>query len=71
MWHRVPIPSVEDMHRKLVNVGQKPTSEDPLKIQQAAGNKPKVQKKRASKRTGKATNVHMAHLLQDFSHIRR
>ncbi|KIE03600.1 Transcription initiation factor TFIIE, beta subunit, partial [Metarhizium majus ARSEF 297] len=71
MWHRVPIPSVDDMHRKLVNVGQKPTSEDPLKIQQAAGNKPKVQKKRASKRTGKATNVHMAHLLQDFSHIRR
>lgn len=70
MWHRVPIPSVEDMHRKLVNVGQKPTSEDPLKIQQAA-NKPKIQKKRASKRTGKATNVHMAHLLQDFSHIRR
>ncbi|KAG5927167.1 hypothetical protein E4U53_002910 [Claviceps sorghi] len=70
MWHRVPIPSVEDMHRKLVNVGQKPTSEDPLKIQQAA-NKPKPQKKRASKRGGKATNVHMAHLLQDFSHIRR
>ncbi|KAG6223758.1 hypothetical protein E4U34_000707 [Claviceps purpurea] len=70
MWHRVPIPSVEDMHRKLVNVGQKPTSEDPLKIQQAS-NKPKVQKKRASKRGGKATNVHMAHLLQDFSHIRR
>ncbi|QPG94441.1 hypothetical protein C2857_006062 [Epichloe festucae Fl1] len=70
MWHRVPIPSVEDMHRKLVNVGQKPTSEDPLKIQQAA-NKPKTQKKRASKRGGKATNVHMAHLLQDFSHIRR
>ncbi|KAG5984018.1 hypothetical protein E4U55_006383 [Claviceps digitariae] len=70
MWHRVPIPSIEDMHRKLVNVGQKPTSEDPLKIQQAA-NKPKVQKKRASKRGGKATNVHMAHLLQDFSHIRR
>ncbi|KAG6001303.1 hypothetical protein E4U21_004517 [Claviceps maximensis] len=69
MWHRVPIPSIEDMHRKLVNVGQKPTSEDPLKIQQA--NKPKAQKKRASKRGGKATNVHMAHLLQDFSHIRR
>ncbi|KAG5994655.1 hypothetical protein E4U54_003040 [Claviceps lovelessii] len=70
MWHRVPIPSIEDMHRKLVNVGQKPTSEDPLKIQQAT-NKPKTQKKRASKRGGKATNVHMAHLLQDFSHIRR
>ncbi|GAO14580.1 uncharacterized protein UV8b_05357 [Ustilaginoidea virens] len=70
MWHRVPIPSVDDMHRKLVNVGQKPTSEDPLKIQQASS-KPKVQKKRTSKRAGKATNVHMAHLMQDYSNLRR
>ncbi|GJN72027.1 transcription factor TFIIE beta subunit, DNA-binding domain-containingprotein [Purpureocillium lilacinum] len=72
MWHRVPLPSLDDMHRKLVNVGQKPTSEDPRKAAQAAGaGKPKTQKKRAGKRMGKATNVHMAHLMQDYSHIRR
>lgn len=71
LWHRVPIPSIEDMHRKLINVGQKPTSEDPRKLLANAGNKPKVQKKRAGKKSGKATNVHMAHLMQDYSHIRR
>ncbi|KZZ96804.1 Transcription initiation factor TFIIE, beta subunit [Moelleriella libera RCEF 2490] len=70
MWGRVPLPSIDDMHRKLVNVGQKPTSEDPLKIQQAAA-KPKIQKKRARKGVGKATNVHMAHLMQDYSNLRR
>lgn len=71
MWQRVALPSLDDMHRKLVAVGQKPTSEDPLKIAQAAGSKPKAQKKRAGKRIGKATNVHMAHLMQDYSNLRR
>lgn len=71
MWRRVQIPSIDDMHRKLVSVGQKPTSEDPLKVAAAAGNKPKQQKKRASKRGGKMTNTHMDHLLQDFSNLRR
>ncbi|KAJ2958996.1 hypothetical protein NQ176_g11147 [Zarea fungicola] len=70
MWRRVQIPSVDDMHRKLLNVNLKPTSEDPLKIAQAA-NKPKQQKKRVSKRGGKVTNVHMQHLMQDFSDRRR
>ena len=70
MWHRVPLPSLDDMHRKLVSVGQKPTSEDPLKITQQGG-KPQKQKKRAGKRIGKATNVHMAHLMQDYSGMRR
>ena len=71
MWHRVPLPSLDDMHRKLVNVGQKPTSEDPRKTAQGLGGKPKTQKKRAGKRVGKATNVHMAHLMQDYSNLRR
>ncbi|KAF4974345.1 hypothetical protein FZEAL_8743 [Fusarium zealandicum] len=70
MWHRVPLPGLEDMHRKLVSVGQKPTSEDPLKTQGQAV-KPKTQKRRAGKRGGKATNVHMAHLMQDYSGMRR
>lgn len=71
MWRRVQIPSVDDMHRKLSSVQLKPTSEDPRKIAAAAGNKPKVQKKRASKRGGKQTNIHMTHLLQDYSNLRR
>lgn len=71
MWQRVPIPSLEDMHRKLVAVGQKPTSEDPHKNAQGGPAKPKQQKKRAGKRIGKATNVHMAHLMQDYSNLRR
>lgn len=71
MWQRVPIPSLDDMHRKLVAVGQKPTSEDPRKAVQNGPAKPKQQKKRAGKRIGKATNVHMAHLMQDYSNLRR
>ena len=72
MWARVPLPSLDDMHRKLVSVGQKPTSEDPRKANAAnAANKPKQQKKRAGNRVGKATNVHMAHLMQDYSGMRR
>ncbi|RDA93918.1 hypothetical protein CP533_4503 [Ophiocordyceps camponoti-saundersi (nom. inval.)] len=70
-WHAVPLPSLEDMHRKLVSVGQKPTSEDPRKLAQALGSKPKTQKKKAGKKVGKATNVHMAHLMQDYSNMRR
>ncbi|KAJ4158579.1 uncharacterized protein LMH87_009098 [Akanthomyces muscarius] len=71
MWRRVQIPSIDDMHRKLSSVQLKPTSEDPRKAAAAAGNKPKVQKKRASKRGGKQTNIHMTHLLQDYSNLRR
>lgn len=71
MWARVPLPSIDDMHRKLVSVGQKPTSEDPRKAVQSGPAKPKQQKKRAGKRVGKATNVHMAHLMQDYSNLRR
>jgi transcription initiation factor TFIIE subunit beta len=71
MWHRVPLPSLDDMHRKLVSVGQKPTSDDPLKAKEGGPAKPKAQKKRAGKRAGKATNVHMAHLMQDYSSLRR
>ncbi|KJZ78487.1 hypothetical protein HIM_01878 [Hirsutella minnesotensis 3608] len=70
MWHRVPLPSLDDMHRKLVSVGQKPTSEDPRKAMQGVA-KPKAQKKKAGKKVGKATNVHMAHLMQDYSNLRR
>ncbi|KOS17390.1 Transcription initiation factor IIE subunit beta [Escovopsis weberi] len=71
MWRRVQLPGIDDMHRKLVSVGQKPTSEDPLKTVSSAAGKPKAQKKRAGKRLGKATNTHMTHLLNDYSSMRR
>ncbi|KAK1251928.1 hypothetical protein MKX07_007407 [Trichoderma sp. CBMAI-0711] len=70
MWRRVQLPSLDDMHRKLVSVGQKPTSDDPRKAVAAVA-KPKQQKKRAGKRIGKATNTHMTHLLNDYSGMRR
>lgn len=70
MWHRVPIPSLDDMHRKLTGAGLKPTSDDPHKANMGQANK-KQQKKRAGKRIGKATNVHMQHLMQDYSGMRR
>ena len=71
MWSRVQLPELDDMHRKLVGVGQKPASDDPLSRAANGPAKSKQPKKRAGKRTGKATNVHMAHLMQDYSNMRR
>ena len=71
MWHRVPIPSLDDMHRKLTGAGLKPTSEDPHKANLGLPAKQKQQKKRSGKRLGKATNVHMQHLMNDYSNLRR
>ncbi|KAJ9151152.1 Transcription initiation factor IIE subunit beta [Pleurostoma richardsiae] len=66
MWHKVEVPSVDDIVRRLTQVGQKPTSEDPrLKISNAP--KVKKEKKRAVRRSGKTTNTHMEHLLKDFA----
>ncbi|KFH46350.1 Transcription initiation factor IIE subunit beta-like protein [Hapsidospora chrysogenum ATCC 11550] len=70
MWARVQLPSVDDMHRKLVSVGQKPTSEDPRKAVQTGPAK-KQQKRRAGKRSGKSTNEHMSHLLLNYSDMRK
>jgi len=70
MWHRVEVPGPDDIVRRLVAVGQKPTSEDP-RTKLAAAPKEKKQKKRVQRRTGKATNTHMEHLLKDYSHLKR
>lgn len=70
MWGRVQLPDLDDMHRKLVAVGQKPASDDPRKAVAGGPAKPK-QKKKAGKRITKATNVHMNHLLKDYSDKRR
>ncbi|KAJ9151015.1 Transcription initiation factor IIE subunit beta [Coniochaeta hoffmannii] len=70
MWHKVDIPSLDNIHQRLIQVGQKPTSEDPI-LKAMQNNKVDKKKKRANRRTGKTTNSHMQDLLKDFSHSRR
>ncbi|KAI0391096.1 hypothetical protein F5Y17DRAFT_442001 [Xylariaceae sp. FL0594] len=69
MWHKVELPSQDDMVRKLVAIGQKPTSEAPQTIIKPAT---KAAKKRKSTRPSKhQTNAHLAHLLKDYSHLKK
>lgn len=70
MFRHTELPSVDDLVRKLQEAGQKPASEDPSKRIKAAP-KTKEKKKRVSRRGGKTTNTHMAHLLKDFSYLKR
>ncbi|KAI0594693.1 hypothetical protein F4775DRAFT_595964 [Biscogniauxia sp. FL1348] len=70
MWHKVELPSVDDIVRKLQAVGQKPASEDPrLKKIDAPKTGPK--KRKAARPPKNQSNAHMAHLLKDFSHLKR
>ncbi|EOO01800.1 putative transcription initiation factor iie subunit beta protein [Phaeoacremonium minimum UCRPA7] len=66
MWHKVEVPSLDDIVRRLSQVGQKPTSEDP-RLKKIAAPKVEKKKKRAVRRSGKTTNTHMEHLLKDFA----
>ncbi|KAI0400285.1 hypothetical protein F4802DRAFT_610245 [Xylaria palmicola] len=69
MWHRIELPSADDMVRKLLALGQKPASEAP---QTNAKAPTKAAKKRKSARPPKhQSNAHMAHLLKDYSHMKR
>jgi transcription initiation factor TFIIE subunit beta len=70
MWHRVDVPGLDNIHQRLIQVGQKPTSEDPI-LKAMANNKVDKKKKRANRRGGKTTNSHMQDLLKDYSHMRR
>ena len=69
MWARVEVPSTDNIVARLVAAQQKPASEDPrIKAAQA----PKEnKKKKPQRRSGKSTNVHMEHLLKDYSHMKR
>ncbi|KAK4219960.1 transcription initiation factor IIE subunit beta [Rhypophila decipiens] len=70
MWSKVEVPSVENIVQRLIAAQQKPTSEDPrIKMMQAP--KQEKKKKRAQRSTTKSTNSHMAHLLKDYSHMKR
>jgi len=70
MWHKIELPSVDDTVRNLINAKQKPASEDPSKRVKAPP-KPKEKKKKAPRKGGRTTNLHMQHLLKDFSHVKR
>ncbi|TAQ86837.1 hypothetical protein B7494_g4807 [Chlorociboria aeruginascens] len=70
MWLKTDLPSPDDLVRKLLDAGQKPASEDPSKRIKAPP-KPKEKKKKAPRKGGRITNQHMAHLLKDFSHVKR
>lgn len=71
MWLRVPIPKSEELPRKLMSVGQKPASEDPLAVNKNVVQKAKPQKKRVTRRGGNVTNKHMEGVLKDFSHLKK
>ncbi|EKD20409.1 uncharacterized protein L3040_004306 [Drepanopeziza brunnea f. sp. 'multigermtubi'] len=70
MWHKIELPSVDELVRKLQEAGQKPASEDPAKRIKAAP-KLKEKKKRAARSGGKTTNLHMSHLLKDYSYMKK
>ncbi|KAL2150739.1 hypothetical protein VTH82DRAFT_7302 [Thermothelomyces myriococcoides] len=70
LWTRVELPSVENIVQKLLAAQQKPASEDP-RVKAAQAPKAEKKKKKAQRRTGKSTNVHMEHLLKDYSHMKR
>ncbi|KKF94752.1 Transcription initiation factor IIE subunit beta [Ceratocystis fimbriata CBS 114723] len=68
MWLTTIIPKVDELPRKLMAVGQRPTSDDPSAIKTVAP-KGKAQKKRAVRKVGKATNEHMEALLRENGHF--
>jgi len=69
MWHKIELPAPDDMVRKLIAIGQKPASEAPQNVAKAPT---KAAKKRKSTRPAKhQSNAHLAHLLKDYSHLKR
>jgi transcription initiation factor TFIIE subunit beta len=68
MFNRVQIPSNPDeLRTKLDSAGLKPTSK-PKAIVKAPEEK---KKKKAARKSGKQTNLHMQGILKDYSHKRK
>ncbi|KAH7384516.1 hypothetical protein BKA66DRAFT_416519 [Pyrenochaeta sp. MPI-SDFR-AT-0127] len=66
-WHKIAIPAnPDDLRNTLLNVGLTAASQ-PRQIVTA----PKGKKKKTVRRGGKQTNTHMAHILKDFSGMRK
>ena len=67
-WHRIAIPpNPDDLRNTLLNVGLQVASAPRVVIDSG----PKQKKKRAPRKNGKQTNTHMAHILKDFSAMRK
>lgn len=67
-WHKIAIPAnPDDLRATLMNVGLHAASAP----RQVNNGGPKQKKKRAPRRGGKQTNTHMAHILKDFSGMRK
>lgn len=68
MWHKVNVPTVDDINRLLIQAGQKPTSEDPrLKVLNAKVEKPKKKAKKKAPRN--VTNTHLKGHLSMFKDL--
>jgi transcription initiation factor TFIIE subunit beta len=67
-WHKIAIPANPDELRgTLLNIGL--VAATTPRVLNAGG--PKTKKKRAARKGGKTTNVHMQHILKDFSGMRK
>jgi transcription initiation factor TFIIE subunit beta len=67
-WHKIQLPANPDeLRMKLMAAGLKPSSA-PKEI---VVSKPKEKKKKAPRKGGKQTNIHMASILKDYSHKRK
>ena len=68
IWEKVKIPDNQTVMEELEKAGITPTSKN--KVVKA---RPKVEQRRVKKarRSGKTTNVHMAGILRDYSHLKR
>lgn len=70
MWNDIKLPDTDELVKKLMDAGQKTASEDPSKrVKLNSGDKKK--RKKPIRKSGKTTNTHMAHLLQDYDHLRK
>ncbi|KAF2830322.1 transcription initiation factor IIE, beta subunit [Ophiobolus disseminans] len=67
-WHKIAIPANPDeLRTTLMNIGLHAATA-PRQINNGG---PKQKKKRAPRQGGKQTNTHMAHILKDFSGMRK
>ncbi|KAI1319747.1 transcription initiation factor IIE, beta subunit [Xylariaceae sp. FL0255] len=69
-WHKCKLPPVDEMVRKLTAIGQKPASEDP-RLKKVDAPKTAAKKRKSTRPPKHQSNSHMAHLLKDYSHMKR
>ncbi|MCJ1372505.1 hypothetical protein MMC20_003730 [Loxospora ochrophaea] len=68
MWYKIKLPEPGALADELERAGLTPTNKS-----RAIKSKPKVQEKKTKKprKSGKTTNVHMAGVLRDYSHLKK